>query len=128
MNPPKKRILLVEDDRHLREIYVDQLKKAQFLVDEFDNGKEALAAIKANKYDLILLDIMMPGLNGVALMKHMKSDARLRDIPVYFLTNLEKHGILEEGMRMGANGYLIKSDYTPYQLVEKIQEIVEEEY
>src|SRR4051812_17246832 len=114
MNPSiKKTILIVEDDLFLRELYELQFEQSGMNVDVAAGGKEGLQRAKGKRYDGILLDIMMPDMNGIDVMKVLKQDQTTKDLPVIFLTNMGQENVVKEGMALGAIGYMIKSSYTP---------------
>lgn len=119
------RILVVEDDQALRDLYVLILKDAGFAVDEAPEGESALAAMQKGGYDLVLLDIVLPKMDGIKILEHLKqtpSDTPNKKIVV--LSNLGHDEIIGNAMALGAVGYLIKSDYTPDQIVLRVQEFL----
>ncbi len=120
--PPKA--LIIEDEQFIRDIYKRQLEKAGILVDGFGNGTEGLQAISQNKYNIILLDIMLPDINGLEILKQIKQNPILKDIPVIMLTNLGQDEVIKEGFALGSQGYFIKSSYTPDQIVQEVQNIL----
>jgi two-component system chemotaxis response regulator CheY len=120
----KRSILIVEDDQYLRELYTLQFGQSGMSVTAAANGREALAKIKNNHCDAILLDIMMPDLTGIDVIKALKQDPATKNIPVIFLTNMGQENIVNEGMALGAVAYLIKSSYLPDQLLKKVTEIL----
>lgn len=124
-NKKQTKILLVEDEDFIRDLYQRQLSLANLETDAFRNGKEALAALEKNTYDLILLDIMLPDINGLEVLKIIKKDARSKKTPVVLLTNLGQDTIIKEGFMLGAENYLIKASYTPDQIVEKVKALLE---
>jgi len=119
------RILVVEDDQALRDLYVLILKDAGFAVDEAADGEAALAAMQKGGYDLVLLDIVLPKLDGIKILEHLKTsqpDALNKKIVV--LSNLGHDEIISNAMALGSVGYLIKSDYTPDQIVLRVREFL----
>jgi len=122
-NPPQnqQKILIVEDDFFIRELYQRQLLKEGYLVEAAVDGAEGL--VKANDFrpHLILLDIMLPKLNGLDLLRTIKTKPETKDIPVILLTNLGQESVIKEGFTLGAEGYLIKSAYTPSQIIEEVK-------
>jgi DNA-binding response OmpR family regulator len=124
MTPTK--ILIVEDDSFLREIYVDTLKQAGFEVSSAEEGTEGLQKIKAGGWDLLLLDIILPQLDGIEIMKKLRADPAFEiqgKKPIIFLTNLDNDNEIKQAKLLG-NGYIIKSQVNPGELVEKIKEIL----
>ena len=124
MDNTGKKILLIEDDDLIRELYADQLKMAGLQVFGYASGKTGLEAFKEQKYDLVLLDIMLPDTNGLEILRQMKQDSDLKSIPVVLLTNLGQDSIIKEGFKLGADGYLVKLAYNPEQIVKEVQSIL----
>lgn len=119
-----KRILLVEDEDFIRDLYKRQLELAGFQVDAKPNGAEGLVAAKQNPYDLVLLDIMLPDINGLEILKQLKQGPVSKNTPIVMLTNLGQDTVIKEGFTLGAEGYLIKASYTPDQIVQEVKNIV----
>jgi len=117
----KKRILIIEDDQDVRELYAEVLRDEGFGVEEAVDGQSGLAKILEDGYDLILLDIMLPKFDGLEVLKTIKKKAELKGIPVVLLTNLGREAIIKEGFSLGANGYLIKSEHTPEEIVQEVK-------
>ncbi|TSC87697.1 MAG: two-component system, chemotaxis family, response regulator CheY [Microgenomates group bacterium Gr01-1014_16] len=119
------RILVVEDDRALRDLYVLILRDAGFTVDEAPDGEAALAFLQKGGYDLVLLDIVLPKMDGIKILESLK-----QNIPDYankkivVLSNLGHDEIIGNAVALGAAGYLIKSDYTPDQIVLRVREFL----
>lgn len=118
------KILIVEDDQFLRDLFVMKLKKEKAVVVESDNGEDALKKIKSEMPDLVLLDIVLPKMDGFAVLKKIKDDAAINKIPVILLTNLGQDFDVERGLKLGAAAYIIKAHFTPGGIVQKIQEII----
>ncbi len=116
-----KKILLVEDEDSIRDLYVRQISKAGLDVKSVADGKTGLAALKKDDYDLLLLDIMLPGMNGLQVLREFKKHNPDSKMKVILLTNLGQEEVIKEGFSMGANAYLIKSSYTPDQIVEEVK-------
>jgi CheY-like chemotaxis protein len=123
-----KKILLIEDDRPTIELYEEILKKAKFEVEVLEWGKDGLAALdainngKKEKPDLVLLDLILPDINGIEVLRKAKKDEKLKDIPFFVLTNYSDVGLEKESLRLGAEEYLVKANYTPAQIVKAIKE------
>lgn len=124
MDSEPKQLLLIEDDTLIRELYKRQLDKAGLPTDAFDNGPDGIAAAQNKRYDLVLLDIMLPQMNGLDILRALKKSEKSASIPVIFLTNMGQESILQEGISLGAIGYLIKASYTPDQLIEEIKNVL----
>ncbi len=122
--PDNKKILLVEDDAFVSDIYQTKLGQVGFDVTSAENGVEAVKRLEENLPDLILLDIVMPYMDGMEVLKKLKENEKWKDIPVVLLTNLSEKEKVEEGVRMGANDYLIKSHFTPSEVVTKVKALL----
>ena len=119
------KVVLVEDDTFLSKMYVDKLTRAGgFEVVSVESGQKALEIIKQEKPTLVLLDIILPDINGVQVLKKMREDEDMKEVPVLMLTNLNEKEYIEESMKHGAAGYLIKAHFTPNEVIEKIKETV----
>jgi CheY-like chemotaxis protein len=119
-----KTILLVEDDKFLVDMYSRKFTDSGYAVVTASNGKEALALIKAKKPDLVLMDVVMPELDGLETLKIIKSDATLKDLPVIMLTNLGQKEEVEGALALGAADYLIKAHFTPTEVANKVKEFI----
>jgi DNA-binding response OmpR family regulator len=121
MNPTTKKILLVEDEDFIRELYVRQLAKAGFEIKSAPDGQTGLDMLKAETFDLLLLDIMLPGINGLQLLREFKTNNPTSPMITILLTNLGQEAVIKEGFELGAQAYLIKASYTPDQVVSEVQ-------
>lgn len=121
-----KKILLIEDDKLIREIYTFTLQKAKYNILSAADGDEGITLVQNNPdAKLILLDVIMPKMNGVEVLRHLKSDQSTKDIPVLLLSNLTDEKTVDEALEFGAYGYLVKAQISPSELVNKVQEMVE---
>ncbi|OGY47415.1 MAG: hypothetical protein A3J65_00080 [Candidatus Buchananbacteria bacterium RIFCSPHIGHO2_02_FULL_45_11b] len=118
----KKSILLVEDDEFLAELYATKLKLEGYEISLAGDGEKGLKMIKEKKPDLILLDIILPRKDGFEILKAMKADKELKNIPVILLTNLSQKDEVKKGLDLGANDYLIKAHFMPSEVVKKIKQ------
>ena len=119
----KNNILIVEDEHDIREIYAEVLVSAGYKVDQAADGEVGMQKIKEGKWDLLLLDIMLPGKDGLKILKEIKETPGLKKGPVIALTNLNSENIIHEVFTSGADGYLIKSEITPDKIVEEIVKV-----
>ena len=124
MNPAAKKILLVEDEDFIRELYVRQLSKAGFEVKSAADGQTGLETLKNESFDLLLLDIMLPGMNGLQLLREFKTQNPASTMITILLTNLGQEAVIKEGFELGAQAYLIKASYTPDQVVSEVKNIL----
>lgn len=116
-----KTILLVDDDLTLREMYEERLKTEGFTIVQASNGEEALSKAKEIKPSIILLDIMMPKINGFDVLKDLKADPDLHNIPVIVLTALIQDVDRVQGNKLGAADYIVKSETMPGEVITKIR-------
>lgn len=117
-------ILLAEDEDFIRDLYKRQFTLAGFTVDAFANGKDALTASTQKPYDIVLLDIMLPDMNGLEILKQIKLNPNTKSATVIMLTNLGQDATIKEGFALGAEGYLVKAAYTPDQIVEEVKNVL----
>lgn len=121
MDANQKKILLVEDEDFIRELYSRQLAKAGLLVKTAVDGQSGLDTLKNETFDLLLLDIMLPGINGLQLLREFKTQNPASKMITILLTNLGQEAVIKEGFELGAQAYLIKASYTPDQVVNEVR-------
>jgi len=119
-----KKILIIEDDPFLSEMYSTKFVESGFETELATDGKAGLVKIKNIKPDLILLDIVLPKMDGFELLKKIKEDESIKEIPVILLTNLGQKNEVEKGLSLGADEYIIKAHFTPTAVVAKVKEIL----
>jgi DNA-binding response OmpR family regulator len=120
----KGKILIIEDDRYISKMYQLKLSLEGYEVQVAENGKQGVDKIKEMMPNIILLDILMPELDGFEVLKIVKADELTKDIPVLIMSNLGQEDHIQKGMQLGAVGYIVKSQYTPSNVVGKIKEII----
>ena len=118
------KILVAEDDKFLQNIYKVKLVKAGYEVTVVENGKIGLEQIKTTKFDLILLDLIMPVMDGFALLQEIRKDALNSKTPVVITSNLGQQEDIEKGKQLGATDYIVKSDTPLADLLTKIDGIL----
>jgi len=122
-----KKILLIEDDLATIEVYETIFKKAGFEVEVIKWGEEALNRVKEieeNKFpkpDVVLLDLILPDINGIGVLKEIRKNEKTKDLLVFILTNYTDVQLEKMGYSLGSERYLLKTDYTPSQLIEIIE-------
>lgn len=117
-----KRILFIEDEFGLQKSVSDFLGEKGYKVIHALDGEIGINLAKTEKPDLILLDIILPKIDGFEVLKELKKDKKTKDIPVIVLTNLENPEDIEKSLSLGANTYLVKSDYQLEEIYEKIKQ------
>lgn len=120
----KHKILLAEDDKFISLAYQDGLSRAGFEVIAATDGVEALDKARKEKPELILLDLVMPIKNGFEVLEELKADKELKNVPIIILSNLGQNSDIEKGKALGAVDYLIKSNFSMSEVIEKIKEFL----
>ena len=120
----KKSILLVEDDEFLAELYATKLNLEGFEVSLAVDGEKGLKLAKEVEPDLVLLDIILPKMDGFEVLKGIKADSKIKNIPVILLTNLSQKDEVQKGLDLGATDYLIKAHFMPSEVVQKIKQTI----
>lgn len=121
-----KVILLVDDDLTLLEMYEDRLKEENFRIIQAVNGEEAIKKAREFKPSLIILDIMMPKINGFDVLKSLRDDPEFGKIPIIVLTALIQDVDRIESMKLGATDYIVKSETMPGEVIAKIKKVLGE--
>jgi len=117
----KGKILIIEDDRFLRELMVRKLKMEDFEVMEAEDGGEGLKKIKEGKPDLVLLDLILPEMDGFEVLEQKRKEEKIKDIPVIILSNLGQKEEIDRGLQLGAKDYLVKAQFSPSEIIEKVK-------
>lgn len=118
-------ILLIEDDPLLIDIYSTKLKESGIVVQIAEDGEKGLKMLEQSIPDLVLLDIVLPKQNGWEVLSAIRSNPRLKDLKVVLLSNLGQKEEIEKGLSLGADRYLIKAHFTPTQVVQEIQKLLQ---
>jgi len=119
-----KKILVIEDDKFLRELISQKLIKEGYSIAEAVDGEKGVESTKKEKPDLILLDLILPGIDGFEVLSRIKSNPVSAQIPIIILSNLGQKDDIERGLKMGAVDYLIKAHFTPDEIINKIRTIL----
>jgi len=120
----KKKILIIEDDQSLQSALVEIIQQEGFETESAFDGEEGLAKARSFGPDLILLDIILPKKDGFEVLLEIKKDEVTKNIPVLVLTNLEEVNNIQKALDLGANSYLVKSDFSLKEVVEKVKAIL----
>lgn len=120
-----KSIIVVEDESFLSKVLAERLEDEGFgRIDVAGNGEEALAKIKQHKPDIVLLDMILPKMNGFEVLEIMQADNALKKIPVLVLSNLGQDQDIEQAKKLGARDYIVKSNFSLQKVVEKIMSVI----
>ena len=123
-----KKILIVEDDQYIREMYALLLRKNGYEVMEASDGAVGLAEAERGGYDAILLDLMMPNMDGLEFLRGLKKDqAKKKNGPIIILSNLAYSDAKEEALELGAADFLVKADLDPKEVVEAVAKVLQGE-
>jgi DNA-binding response OmpR family regulator len=119
-----KKILIVEDDKFLRELMTRKLLSLQYEVVSASDGEEGLEKIKTELPDVVLLDLILPGINGFEVLELAKKDSAIAKIPIIILSNLGQSEDIKKGLELGAQDFLVKAHFTPQEIVDKLKLIL----
>jgi len=120
----KKKVLIIEDDTMISGMYKMKLEDHGYEALTASDGKEGLLLAKKETPDLILLDIMMPMVDGFSVLAEIKAAPGMKETPVIIMTNLGTTEDKDKGKKMGAADYIVKADLTPAQIVEKAEKYI----
>ncbi|MCK4525674.1 MAG: response regulator [Candidatus Andersenbacteria bacterium] len=122
----KTKVLIIEDDSYISDMYKIKFESENFETVVASNGIEGIKFLEKAVPDIILLDVVMPKIDGFSVLKEIKKNPKLDKIPVVLLTNLSQKENVERGFELGASSYIIKAHFTPSEVVEKIKEVLKE--
>jgi DNA-binding response OmpR family regulator len=120
----RQKVLLVEDSKAIQQIYRHKLTLEQFQVMTADNGMEAIKLLSQEKPDIVLLDLMMPVMDGYKVLQVIKTDPKLSSIPVLVFSAKGQQEEVEKALNLGAAGFIVKSTTKPNEVVEKIRSVL----
>jgi CheY-like chemotaxis protein len=116
-----RKILIAEDDFFIRDIYSKVFSLSGYQVEVAVDGIDALEKIKTKQYDMILLDIMMPRMTGLDVLKSVRTlSTPAKNTPIFIITNLGQQNVIEDAFKLGMDGYILKSQVSPQQIVDEI--------
>ena len=116
----KRKILVVEDDKFLRELFVRKMFNEGFDVDSAIDAEQAFDVLKKKKPEIILLDLILPGVDGFEILGQIKKDDDLKEIPVMVISNLGQKEDIDRAMELGAVDFLIKANYTLDEIITRV--------
>jgi len=121
-----KKILIVEDDKFLRELIAQKLLREKYDIAEAVDGEKGIKAVEDEKPDLVLLDLILPGIDGFEVLSRIKANPAIAATPVIILSNLGQKDDIERGLKIGATDYMIKAHFTPAEIITKIKGVLGE--
>lgn len=121
----KKKILLVEDDSFMIKILADKIVRNGFEIKTADDGEECLKKLESYKPDLILLDLIMPRVDGYEVLHRLK-ESQWHDIPVIVLSNLGEKEEIDHALELGAKSFMVKANFTTSEIIEKMNSMLQE--
>lgn len=124
MTSLKKKILIVEDDEAILAMYKSKFEADGFLAITAKTGADGLEFAKTEKPDIIMLDVILPQMDGFTVLAELKKDIKTKNIPVIMLTNLGTDEDKEKGEKFGAADYIVKANMTPAEVSEKIKKLL----
>ena len=123
-SPKKKKILLVEDDPLIIKIYSSRLEQDGFEVEVASRGNEVMRKLKEQKYDLVLLDLVLPELTGFEILEKIRKEKEFSNLKVLVLSNLGEKENISKANRFGIVDYLVKASYTPKEVVQEVSRVL----
>lgn len=121
---PSVRILTVEDDLFLGELLAKKFSQQGYAISSAINRDQAMKVLEVDRVDLILLDVVLPGMDGFSFLSELKKDERYKDIPVIIISNLGQQDAVERGKKAGADDYIVKANATPSEIVKKVEAVI----
>lgn len=128
IDPKNFKVLLVEDDSFLRDLISQKLIKEGFQVSQGIDGEDGFRKATEEKPHIVLLDLILPGLDGFEVLKKIRAEAHISKTPVIILSNLGQKDDIEKGIQLGATDYLVKAHNTPGEIIEKVKETLASAY
>ncbi len=126
MKNNNKTVLIIEDDPFISDVYVLKLESEGYSVDTANDGVVGLEKIQKKKYDIVLLDILMPNLDGFKVLERIKMVPTLNKVPVVILTNLSQKNDIQKGLNLGAVDYIVKTKFTPSEVIRTVNKILKD--
>ncbi len=120
----EQKILIIEDDRFLRQLISKKIGQEGYDVVEAVDGEEGIKKVETEKPDLILLDLILPGVDGFEVLSRVKKNLNTKHIPVIILSNLGQKEDVDRGLNLGAEDFLIKAHFTPTEIIIKIRNVL----
>ncbi|PIZ66495.1 hypothetical protein CO051_04065 [Candidatus Roizmanbacteria bacterium CG_4_9_14_0_2_um_filter_39_13] len=116
-----KKIIVVEDEEYLRDLYIQILQEEGFSVDSAEDGEIGFDKLSKNTYDLVLLDVILPKMDGLQILEKLSKLSKISFNKIVLLTNLGQDLVVAKAVDYGVRGYMIKSDYTPEEIINEVK-------
>lgn len=123
-NPAANHILVVEDDTFMSGLLIHKFSSENFKISLAPSAQQAREILEKEKIDIIILDIILPGTDGISFLKELKASPRFKSIPVVIASNLGQPEEIENGLKEGASDYIVKANSSPGEIVEKVKAIL----
>ncbi|HBB56954.1 TPA: response regulator [Patescibacteria group bacterium] len=120
----KKKILIVEDDSFLLSVLSDKFNKDEYDIEAASDGETGLQKAREGNYDLVLLDIVLPGMDGIGVLREIRDHGPAKPVPVVMLSNLYDKTSIDNAMLLGAKDYIVKAYSTPEDIVKKVRKYI----
>ena len=124
MTDKKTIVAIVEDEKMLADMYATKFTMEGFDAKKANDGQAGFDMVKKEKPDIVLLDIIMPKIDGFGVLKMLKDEPELKAIPVVLLTNLGQEEDIKKGKQLGAADYFVKANHTPAEVVQKVKQVL----
>ncbi|MEK7081986.1 MAG: response regulator [Patescibacteria group bacterium] len=118
------KVLIIEDDKFMAESLAIKFKEAGFVIARLESGDKVVAEMLAQKPDVVILDILLPGKNGFDVLKELKEKEETKNVPVIIVSNLGSKEDFEKGSRLGASGFMVKATVIPEDVVVKAKQVI----
>ncbi|MEK7145277.1 MAG: response regulator [Patescibacteria group bacterium] len=118
------KVLIIEDDKFMAESLAIKFKEAGFVIARLESGDKVVAEMLAQKPDVVILDILLPGKNGFDVLKELKEKEETKNVPVIIVSNLGSKDDFEKGSRLGASGFMVKATVIPEDVVVKAKQVI----
>lgn len=119
------KVLIIEDDQFLSELITKKLDEEGFEIVLAVDGEEGWEKVQKEKPDLLLLDLLLPGIDGFEIMERMKKDSKLDKIPIIIVSNYGQESKIQRAMNLGAKDYLVKANFTTGEIADKVRSVLE---
>ena len=127
-NQKQYKILIVEDDKFLLDLVSKSLEQGGFIINTATSGESAFRKLAEFRPDIILLDIVLPGIDGFEFLSRIKKDKDFSSVPVIMLSNSEKEEEIERAKNLGADDFMVKVNFTTEEIVSRVKDVLSKKY